>query len=119
MDKPLEVTGPIVLKLVAHSSAEDTDWFAVFMDEAPDGSAKVLTKGWLRASHRELDPERSKPWQPWHTHLREISLTPNQPEEFAVEIIPTCNVFQPGHRGEAGVVELRLRGGQLLLVSRG
>lgn len=98
LGNPLEVTGPIVLNLVAHSSAEDTDWFVVFMDEAPDGSSKVLTKGWLRASHRELDSERSKSWQPWHSHSQEIPLNPNQPEEFAIEIIPTCNVFQPGHR---------------------
>ncbi len=98
MAKPMEVTGPVVLNLVAQSSAADTDWFVQFMDEDPDGNATVLTKGWLRASHRELDPGRSRPWQPWHSHTRQLPLTPNQPEEFAIEIISTCNVFLPGHR---------------------
>jgi predicted acyl esterase len=98
MAKPMEVTGPIVLQLFAQSSAADTDWFVQFMDEEPSGKPTVLTKGWLRASHRELDAARCHPWQPWHPHTRAIPLTSNQPEEFAIEIIPTCNVFLPGHR---------------------
>ena len=27
-----------------------------------------VAKGWLRASHRELDPALSTPLRPWHTH---------------------------------------------------
>ncbi|MFQ5915040.1 MAG: CocE/NonD family hydrolase [Nitrospinota bacterium] len=96
--KAMEVTGPIVLYLRAQSSGEDTDWFVSFMDEDPQGGAKTLTKGWLRASHREIDESRSRPWQPWHPHTRQIPLTPNQAEEFAIEVIPTCNLFRPGHR---------------------
>ena len=98
MAQPMEVTGPVVINLVAQSSATDTDWFVQLMDEGPEGSVRVLTKGWLRASHRELDPELSRPWQPWHPHTREVPLTPNQPETFTIEIISTCNLFRPGHR---------------------
>lgn len=98
MARPLEVTGPIALNLVARSSAADTDWFVTLMDEGPDGKARTLTKGWLRASHREVDADKSRPWQPWHPHTRGVPLTPNQPEEFAVEVIPTCNLFHAGHR---------------------
>ena len=98
MTQPMEVTGPVVLNLVAQSSAEDTDWFVTLMDEDSDGTSRTLTKGWLRASHREVDEKRSKPWQPWYAHAREVPLIPNQPETFAIEIITTCNVFQPGHR---------------------
>ncbi len=98
LSEPIEVTGPMALHLVAQSSAADTDWFVVFSDEAPGGGVSILTKGWLRASHREVDPARSKRWQPWHPHTREIPLKPDQPEEFAIEVVPTSNLFKPGHR---------------------
>ncbi|MEE9241067.1 MAG: CocE/NonD family hydrolase [bacterium] len=98
VDAPLEITGPLSLHLAARSSAEDVDWFIVFQDEAPDGSARTLTKGWLRASHREVDESRSRPGSPWHPHARAVPLTPGREEVFEIELVPTCNVFQPGHR---------------------
>jgi predicted acyl esterase len=98
VDGELEVTGPIALTLWASSSATDTDWFATLFDEAPDGSTRVLTNGWLRASHRELDADLSTPWQPFHPHLRADPLTPGEAYEFAIEVWPTCNVFKQGHR---------------------
>ena len=93
-----EITGPIALTLVAQSSATDTDWFVSLLDEAPDGTARSLTKGWLRASHRAVDPKRSRRGQPWHPHTEAVPLTPNTPEEFAIEVVSNCNVFSPGHR---------------------
>jgi hypothetical protein len=98
VDKPLEITGPLSLRLVARSTAEDVDWFIAFMDEAPDGSARMLTRGWLRASHREVDESRSKPGRPRHPHKRSVPLTPGEEAVFEIELVPTCNVFQPGHR---------------------
>ncbi|MBI3024395.1 MAG: CocE/NonD family hydrolase [Candidatus Tectomicrobia bacterium] len=98
MTAPYELTGPISLHLAARSSAEDTDWMVHFQDEAPDGSRRTLTKGWLRASHRELDVKLSKPGRPWHPHTRAVPLTPGKEEAYAIELCPTCNVFQPGHR---------------------
>jgi len=96
--RPTEITGPIAFTLVAQSSATDTDWFVSLLDEAPDGTARSLTKGWLRASHRALDPKRSRRWQPWHPHAESVPLKPNTPEEFVIEVVSTCNLFQPGHR---------------------
>ncbi|MBI4630057.1 MAG: CocE/NonD family hydrolase [Candidatus Rokubacteria bacterium] len=96
--RPTEITGPIAFTLVAQSSATDTDWFVSLLEEAPDGTARSLTKGWLRASHRALDPKRSRRWQPWHPHAESVPLKPNTPEEFVIEVVSTCNLFQPGHR---------------------
>ena len=98
MAQALELTGPMSLYLVARSTVEDTDWIIHVEDEAPDGSVRVLTRGCLRASHRELDESKSRPGRPWHPHTRSVPLTPNQEEAFEIEIVPTCNVFQPGHR---------------------
>jgi hypothetical protein len=98
LDSPLEVTGPIQLNLVMASTAEDTDWIVIFQDEAPDGSIRELTRGWLRSSHRAVDPERSGVNEPWHPHDRVDLLTPNQQELLPIDIRPTCNVFGKGHR---------------------
>ena len=100
LERELEVTGPVALTLVAASTAEDTDWIAWFCDEAPDGTRDVLAKGWLRASHRALDPERTLPYRPWHPHTAAATapVPPGEPGEYAIEIWPTSNLFRPGHR---------------------
>jgi predicted acyl esterase len=54
--------------------------------------------GWLRASHRKLDPAQSKPYRPWHTHDEIQPLTPGVPVELDVEIWPTSIVVPPGYR---------------------
>lgn len=98
VEHELEITGPVELDLWLSSSAEDTDVLVKLCDEAPDGSVRTLTRGWLRASHRAVDEERSRQNQPWHPHTSIDPLTPGEPAELRVEIIPTCNVFMPGHR---------------------
>lgn len=96
--KAFEVTGPLALKLRAASSADDTDWFVFVKDEAADGTARTLTRGFLKASHRALDPQRSRVWRPWHPHDKAESIKPGEVCDYDIEIIPTCNVFLPGHR---------------------
>jgi predicted acyl esterase len=54
--------------------------------------------GFLRASHRELDPEKSLPYRPYHSHRRALPLVPGEPVQLDVEIWPTCLVLAPGHR---------------------
>jgi predicted acyl esterase len=94
----LEITGPISVDLFAASSAVDTDWFVTLSDEDPAGGSRHLTSGWLRASHRALDPVRSRPWRPFHPHLGAEPLVPGEPYPFAIEVWPTSNVFRAGHR---------------------
>jgi predicted acyl esterase len=93
-----EITGPMALDLWAVSTAVDTDWFVTLFDEGPDGTTRHLTNGWLRASHRALDPIRSRPWQPFHPHLAAEPLVPGEATPFAIEVWPTSNVFRAGHR---------------------
>jgi len=59
-----------------------------------------LTRGWLKASHRALDPARSKPWRPWHPLTRQAQqkVTPGAITEYAIEILATANLFRRGHR---------------------
>ena len=80
------------------STAPDTDWIVILQDEAPDGSIKELTRGWLRSSHRAVDLKLSRTNRPWHPHNKIELLTPKKAEELAIEVISTCNLFAPGHR---------------------
>src|SRR5207248_256316 len=57
-----------------------------------------VAKGWLRVSHRELDPELSLPYRPYHRHRRRLHLAPDEIVRVEVEIWPTSMVFRRGHR---------------------
>ena len=57
-----------------------------------------LAQGWLRASHRKLDPERTLPYRPYHTHDERQPLTPGAVYEVQVEIWPTGVVLPAGYR---------------------
>ena len=81
LSEEVELTGPMAAKLYVSSSTPDMDIFATVQAFAPDGTevtfpgasepAAPIAQGWLRVSHRKLDPEKSRPWQPYHTHDEE------------------------------------------------
>ena len=93
-----ELTGHIVLTLYASCTARDTSFFVRFCDEDETGVFRVLTKGWLKASHREIDESRSLPYRPFHPHKREQKLEPGRVYEYLIEIWPASNLFHIGHR---------------------
>ena len=97
-EQATEVTGPVSLSFTADISEADATWIVTLRDVGPDGSSRTLTKGWLRASHRELDPARSTPYRPYHPHTACETLAPGQAYTYAIEIRETSNVFLPGHR---------------------
>ena len=82
----LEVTGPIVVKLYAASTARDTDFIALLIDVYPDGQAYNLTEGIIRARFRESI------WEP------PCLLTPGKVEEYTIDLMATANVFKKEHR---------------------
>jgi predicted acyl esterase len=109
MEKDTEVTGPLVLNLWVSSSAEDMDIYATIRNIDPAGKdvcevgqrgepVGCVTKGWLRASHRKLDPEKSFPYRPYHAHDERWWLEPDEIVECQVEIWPTSMVFKKGHK---------------------
>jgi putative CocE/NonD family hydrolase len=97
-DEDVELIGPLALRLHATLSEKDGDFLVAVKDVDADGAEVVLTRGWLRASHREVDPERSQPWKPFHPHERPAPVTPGRAEEYAIEIQPLASLFPRGHR---------------------
>lgn len=95
---PLTLAGPSMLHLVASSSASDTDWVVKLSDVAPGGSETIITNGYLRASHRELDPQRSREGVPYHPHVNPTPIEPGQAYPYEIEIWPTAYELAAGHR---------------------
>jgi len=104
----IEITGPVAAKLFVSSTTRDADLFLVLRVFTPDltevvfdGSNDPHTPvgiGWLRASHRKLDPKRSLPYRPCHTHDEPQPPKPGEIVELDVEIWPTCIVVPAGYR---------------------
>ena len=57
-----------------------------------------MTRGWLQASHRKLDPERIQPYRPYHSHDEIQKIAPGKVIELDVEIWPTSIVCSVGYR---------------------
>jgi predicted acyl esterase len=108
LKQPLEITGPVAAKLWVSSETTDADVFVVLrVFDTHDNEVTFIGSndprtpvaiGWLRASHRKLDPARSMPYRPWHTHDEERPLTPGEPVELDIEIWPTSIVVPAGYR---------------------
>ncbi|OGA00037.1 MAG: hypothetical protein A3H35_14900 [Betaproteobacteria bacterium RIFCSPLOWO2_02_FULL_62_17] len=103
-----ELSGHMKLRLwVATSAGDDMDllvavhkldtqgkqvpfaFFAVYEDGP-------VALGWLRVSHRELDPVRSTEYQPWLLHQRELRLKPGECVPVDIEILASSTLFRQG-----------------------
>jgi hypothetical protein len=110
-----EITGPMAAKLFVSSSTRDADLFVIVRVFDPQGKELTfmgstdpntpIANGWLRVSHRRLDPTRSQPWRPYHPHDRVEPLTPGEVYECDVEIVTSCIVVPAGWQ-----VALTIRG---------
>jgi putative CocE/NonD family hydrolase len=85
LDRPVEVTGPIALKLWAASTAPDTDFTAKLVDVQPDGYARNLVDGIIRARYRASSTSPAP-------------IEPGRVYEYTIDLWATSNVFLPGHR---------------------
>jgi predicted acyl esterase len=110
-----EFTGPLAAKLWVSSSTADADLFLVFVVLDPAGDEVTfqgaldphtpIAQGWLRASHRKLDPTLTSRWRPYHCHDERQPLVPGDVYEVDIELWPTSIVVPGGY-----TVGLQVRG---------
>jgi putative CocE/NonD family hydrolase len=84
-DRDYEVTGPVTLDVYASSTTVDTDFTAKLVDVGPDGFARNLTEGIVRARYRDSQ-ETPQPLQPGNVY------------RFHIDLWATSNVFLAGHK---------------------
>jgi predicted acyl esterase len=109
-EEKTELTGYMKLKLwVQADGSDDMDLFVAiekidragyivpfpFFGNHDDGPAAL---GWLRVSHRELDEEKSTPYQPFHKHQRELKLKAGEIVPVEIEIWPSSTLFERGEK---------------------
>lgn len=91
LEKDVEVTGRLVVKLWASTDGPDTDFTVKLIDvyppskDFPGGVDLNVGDSIVRGRYRE-------------TAARAVMLKPGQPYEFTIEMYPTSLVFQKGHR---------------------
>jgi len=104
LEAETEITGPSAAKLFMSSETEDLV-LRVFTADLKEvvfqGALNPHTpigQGWLRVSHRKLDPKLTLEYRPYHTHDEKQPLRPGEVYELDVEIWPTCIVVPAGYR---------------------
>ncbi len=85
LDRYIEVTGPVTVKLWASSTVMDTDFTAKLCDVYPNGRSMIVLDGVLRGRHRN-SMERSELMEPCTIY------------ELDIDLWATSLVFSPGHR---------------------
>lgn len=119
LDHDIEVTGPITAVLYVESDQTDTEFFVKISEQEAMPKLKeivmehvakdvpppstMVTRGWLKASHRALSPERSTPLQPYHTHTNPEPIEPGAIVRYDIEVWPTSYLFRKGNRIRAEI----------------
>lgn len=103
-----EFTGPVAAKLFVSTATTDMDLFVTLRVFDPTGMEVTfvgandpkapVSQGWLRVSHRRIDPARSRPYKPVHPHDGTQPVVPGEVYEVDVEIWPTSIVVPAGYR---------------------
>jgi len=104
----VEILGPVKARLWVSSSTENMDLFVTL--RAFDAHGKEIafisaidpkcpiSQGWLRVSHRKLDPLRTTEYRPVHTHDEEQKLVPGRVYPVDVEVWSTSIALRAGCR---------------------
>jgi hypothetical protein len=80
------------------STASDTDLQITLTEVRPDGQEVYVSRGWLRASDRALDPARSTELAPYQTDQQADArpLAPGSPTYMRIQLWPFNYVFRKG-----------------------
>lgn len=107
-DADMELTGNMKLKLwVSADDTDDMDLFVgikkfdrrgneVFLPDFNHLENGQVASGWLRVSHRELDPVKSTPYQPVLKHERLWKLNKDEIVPVEIEILPSSIFLKSG-----------------------
>lgn len=106
LEEPLQLAGPVGLRLRMTSTQSETMVIATLQDVAPDGSITDITAGSLLGSARKVAPRKS--WRgangslqlPFHPHTKaaESPVPRGEVVTHDVELRPAYSTIRKGHR---------------------
>jgi predicted acyl esterase len=109
LDQDTDLVGHMALRLFVEAVAtDDVDLFVgvekldrdgneVYFFSASGGSANgPVARGWLRASKRALNPERSTEWRPVRDYSLDRPLQPGEIAEVDIPLMPSGTTFRAG-----------------------
>jgi predicted acyl esterase len=109
-DERTEVVGPAALRVwISPQGSDDADIFVGLKKFDAHGNEVhfeylgffnfgIVAMGWLRMSHRALDPLRSRPEKPFPAHTREDFVYNDSPMYMEIPILDSGTVFNEGER---------------------
>ena len=97
LTRPTEMLGTGAAHIFAEIDQDDTNFILRMWDESADGERQLITTGYLKASHREID-DRTTEGNPYHSHTCAIPVEPGRIEEYVVRLYPFAATFLTGHR---------------------
>jgi len=98
VEERTELIGTGAAHLFVEIDQPDTNLILRLWDHAPDGRRQLVITGYIKASHRELDEERTMEGSPVHPHTRAVPVVPGVIEEYVARLYPMTTTFLPGHR---------------------
>lgn len=98
MAKTVTTWGPASADLSVSTTAPDVDLQVTMTEVRPDGQETYVQRGWLRASHRAVDEQRSTPTRPWHPHTEASvkDMPIGEPQMLRLEMLPSGHTFRAG-----------------------
>jgi uncharacterized protein len=104
-----EITGPMALRLFVEPLLAEDVYLFVGVQKLRSGRAVPfegsygygfdrVTTGWLKASLRKLDPERSVSWRPAHTYDEVQPLKPGEVVPVDIALLPSATFFREGEQ---------------------
>jgi predicted acyl esterase len=115
-DRDTDVIGPMRLRVPVSTDGADLTLFAgirklhqgreVVFEGSYGFTEDIVTRGWLRASHRAVDHARSTPWEPYHPHTSAEPIPPGETVELDLALLPSATRFAAD---DVLVLELRNR----------
>lgn len=109
-----DLVGPMRLRLPVVVDQGDLTLFAgvrkfhqgreVVFEGSYGFTEDLVTRGWLRASHRQTDESRATTWEAYHPHDALASVTPGAVLELDLSLLPSATRFAAG---DELVLELR------------
>ena len=109
-----DVVGPMRLRVPVSIEQDDLTLFAgirkmhdgreVVFEGSYGFTEDIVTRGWLRASHRQADETRSTFWEVFHPHTQTSPVPPGTVVDLDITLLPSATRFA---RGDELVLELR------------